>query len=50
MSEEKHADPSMSWLTFFFVCFIMTMSIGAVAIATYNCNAPEPTPAASHGH
>jgi len=34
---------------FFFVCFFFIMAIGAVAIFTYNANAPEPAPAAG-GH
>lgn len=49
MSEGEHADSSLKWLTFFFVCFVMVMAIGAFAIFTYNANAPEPKPAGG-GH
>lgn len=44
MADAPHSDSSTSWLTFFFVCFILTMSIGAFAIFTYDANAPEPKP------
>lgn len=50
MSAEKHGDLSLKWLTFFFVCFMMVMAIGLVAIATHNTNAPEPEPSSGGGH
>lgn len=50
MADEPHADSSTSWLTFFFVCFILTMSIGAFAIFTYKVNAPEPQPGGGGSH
>ncbi|HEY9867870.1 MAG TPA: hypothetical protein V6D08_01575 [Candidatus Obscuribacterales bacterium] len=50
MAEETHSDSSMAWLTFFFVCFILTMAIGAFAIFMYDVNAPEATPGGAGGH
>ncbi|GEM_PF-430069 len=44
MAEETHGDLSLKWLTFFFVCFLLVMAIGLVAVFTYNANAPEPKP------
>ena len=44
MAEASHSDSSISWLTFFFVCFVLVMSIGAFAIVFYDANAPEPKP------
>ncbi len=49
MSEGTHSDASKGWLTFFFVCFILVMAIGLVAVFTYNVNAPETKPAGG-GH
>ena len=50
MADTPHSDSSTSWLTFFFVCFILTMSIGAFAIFTYKVNAPEPEPGGGGHH
>ncbi|MBX9770437.1 MAG: hypothetical protein K2X29_03655 [Candidatus Obscuribacterales bacterium] len=50
MSEGEHADSSLKWLTFFFVCFVLVQAIGAFAIFTYNANAPEPKPAGGGHH
>ncbi len=50
MSEGDHADSSLKWLSFFFVCFVIVMAIGAFAIFTYNVNAPEPKPAGGGHH
>lgn len=49
MTEGAHSDSSMSWLKFFFVCFIMTMAIGLYAIFCYDANAPEKAPSGG-GH
>ena len=49
MTEGTHSDVSGKWLTFFFVCFILVMTIGLFAIFTYNCNAPEAKPSGG-GH
>ncbi|MBI4533016.1 MAG: hypothetical protein HY711_03635 [Candidatus Melainabacteria bacterium] len=48
MSEASRSDGSLAWLTFFFFCFILVMSIGAFAVFTYNANAPESQPG-THG-
>lgn len=52
MSEAAHGhnDPSPRWLVFFFVCFVIVMAIGLVAIFTYDANAPEQAPASGGGH
>jgi hypothetical protein len=50
MSEAAHEhDSSPRWLVFFFVCFVIVMAIGLVAIFTYDANAPEQAPAGG-GH
>lgn len=50
MAEKTHSDVSRNWLVFFFVCFVVVMGIGLVAIFTYNANAPVVKPAAGeHG-
>jgi hypothetical protein len=51
MSAESHKDPSMKWLTFFFVCFASSvLAIGVWACFCYDVNAPEPTAAAGGHH
>lgn len=38
------------FLVFFFCCFVIVMTIGTVAIFTYDANAPEPAPSGgAHG-
>lgn len=50
MAEVSRSNGSLGWLMFFFVCFILVMSIGAFAIFTYDANAPEPQPGSgAHG-
>jgi hypothetical protein len=46
MTEETHSDPSGRWLIFFFVCFIVVMTIGGWAIFNYHDsgNAPQVVP------
>ena len=50
MSEDAHhQDPSSKWLTFFFVCFGMTVfAIGVFALFTYHVDAPEGAAEAGH--
>lgn len=50
MSESGHDNSANNWLTFFLVCFALTMAIGIWAIFTYNANAPEPKPGGGGGH
>lgn len=51
MSEATHEhDSSPRWLLFFFVCFVIVMAIGLVAIFTYDANAPEAPAAGGGGH
>jgi hypothetical protein len=49
MSHATGFDWSRFFLVVFFACFVMVMTIGTVAIFTYDANAPEPK-AASGGH
>lgn len=49
MSSEPHNDPSVKWLTFFFVCFASSvLAIGVYAAFCYKVDAPEPVAAAGH--
>jgi hypothetical protein len=41
---ESHFDWSRFFLIFFFICFVLVMTIGIYAIFFYNANAPEPAP------
>lgn len=51
MSESGHDNSANKWLTFFMVCFALTMAIGIWAIFTYNVNAPEAKPSGGgHGY
>ena len=50
MAETSQFDWSKFFLVFFFFCFVIVMTIGAVAIKTYDVNAPEPKPSGgAHG-
>lgn len=47
---EKHNDPSQKWLTFFFVCFGLTvLAIGVFALFTYKVDAPDAAVSGGHG-
>lgn len=52
MSDSEHQDPSTGWLTFFFVCFAITvLGLGLYALyagMTEDKNAPV-EPAGGHG-
>jgi hypothetical protein len=48
MSHAEGFDWSKFFLVVFFTCFVCVMTIGTVAIFTYDANAPEV--AASGGH
>lgn len=43
MSHADGFDWNKFFLVLFFFCFIIVMSVGAVAIFTYNANAPQPS-------
>jgi hypothetical protein len=49
-ANESTFDWSRFFLIFFFICFVIVMTIGLFAIFTYNANAPEPSPGGpAHG-
>lgn len=50
VEETESFDWNKFFLYFFFICFIFTMSVGAVAIFTYDANAPEKKPSGGGGH
>ena len=50
MSAETHNDPSRRWLTFFFVCFTLTVfAIGVWACFCYKADAPDAPASGGHG-
>lgn len=50
MSSSEHHDPSRTWLTFFFVCFAMSVfGIGLYALYAHSTQDPNAVPAEPSG-